>query len=217
MAEITLKATTGRALGSGPSKQLRAAGKIPAVVYGLDADPIPVTVEWKPLREALTTEAGLNALIDLDIDGAVAMCVVKELQRHAIRGDVLHVDFLRVSADAEISIEVPIVVEGEAKAVAMDGGTVDHLLFHLTVSAKPADIPNEIVVDVTDLQVGDAIRVGDLNLPAGVTTHVDAEEAVVMAQAGAVGGGEEAEGEAGAEPGDGGEAAADDAGADAEG
>src|SRR3954454_843356 len=100
MAEITLQATTGRKLGSGPAKQIRAEGKIPAVVYGLNADPIPVTVDWKPLREALTGEAGLNALIELDIDGDVALCIVKEFQRHAIRNSVMHVDFLRVSADA---------------------------------------------------------------------------------------------------------------------
>src|ERR1700709_437332 len=99
MAEITLQATSGRPTGTGPAKRLRVEGKIPAVVYGLGADPVAVTVDWRPLREALTTEAGLNALIDLHLDGDAALCVVKELQRHPIRGDVLHVDFLRVSAD----------------------------------------------------------------------------------------------------------------------
>ena len=182
MAEIKLQATTGRSLGSGPSKRIRAEGKVPGVVYGLDADPIPVTVEWRPLREALTTEAGLNALIDLDIDGDVALTVVKELQRHPIRGNVLHIDFLRVSADAEITVDVPIVLEGEAKAVASDGGTVDQLLYALSINAKPADIPNEIEVDISGLDFDAPIRVGDLALPAGVTTDVDPEEAVVVAQ-----------------------------------
>ena len=182
MAEITLKATTGRELGSGPSKRIRAEGNVPGVVYGLDADPIPVTVEWKPLREALTTDAGLNALIDLDVDGDVALTVVKELQRHPIRGNVLHIDFLRVSADAEITVDVPIVLDGEAKAVASAGGTVDQLLYALSINAKPADIPNEITVDVTDLEIGASILVGDLKLPAGVSTDVDAEESVVAAK-----------------------------------
>ena len=182
MAEITLKATTGRELGSGPSKRIRAEGNVPGVVYGLDADPIPVTVEWKPLREALTTDAGLNALIDLDIDGDIALTIVKELQRHPIRGNVLHIDFLRVSADAEITVDVPIVLDGEAKAVASAGGTVDQLLYALSINAKPADIPNEITVDVTDLEIGASILVGDLKLPAGVSTDVDAEESVVAAK-----------------------------------
>src|SRR6478735_3425792 len=178
MAEITLKATTGRELGSGPSKRIRVEGKVPGVVYGLDADPIPVTVEWKPLREALTTEAGLNALIDLDVDGEVSLTVVKELQRHPIRGNVLHIDFLRVSADAEITVEVPIVLEGEAKAVLSENGTVDQLLYTLAINAKPADIPNELTVDVTDLEIGESIHVGAIKLPAGVSTDVDPEESV---------------------------------------
>lgn len=179
MAEITLKASPGRELGSGPSKRIRAEGKVPGVVYGLDADPIPVTVEWRPFRETLITDAGLNVLIDLDIDGDVSLCMVKELQRHPIRGDVLHVDFLRVSRDAAITVEVPIVVEGEAEQVTREGGTVDHVLFALTLSAKPADIPNEILVDISGLAMGDTIRVADLALPAGVETDVDLEEAVV--------------------------------------
>ncbi|QXC61007.1 50S ribosomal protein L25 [Aquihabitans sp. G128] len=182
MAEITLKAETGRELGTGPAKRIRVEGRIPGVVYGLDADPIPVTVDWKPLREALTGEAGLNALINLDIDGDVALTIVKELQRHPIKGNVLHLDFLRVSADALISVDVPVILEGEAEDVERQDGTVDHLLFTLTVNAKPADIPNEITVDISGLQLGEAIRVGDLTLPAGVTTDVDVEEAIVTAQ-----------------------------------
>ena len=183
MAEIKLTATTGRELGNGPSRRIRAEGKVPGVVYGLDTDPIPVTVEWRPLRAALTTEAGLNALINLDIDGDVALTIIKEMQRHPIRGDVMHLDFLRVSADALISIEVPVNMIGEAEAVDLEDGTVDHLLFHLTVNAKPADIPNEITVDISDLKIGDAIRVEDLVLPEGVTTDVDGDEVVVTALA----------------------------------
>lgn len=183
MAEITLKATTGRDLGTGPAKRLRAEGKIPGVVYGLGGDPVPVSVEWRPLREALTTEAGLNVLIDLDVDGDVSLTIVKELQRHPIRGDVLHIDFLRVSADAAITVDVPVILEGEAAAVMSEGGTVDHVLHTLAISAKPADIPNEIAVDISGLAIGEAIRVGDVALPTGVTTDVDPEETVVSGAA----------------------------------
>ncbi len=208
MAEITLKATSGRELGSGPSKRLRVEGKVPAVVYGLDADPVPVTVEWRPLRDALTTDAGLNALIDLHIDGGSGnLCIVKELQRHAIRGDVMHLDFLRVDADVLISVDVPIILEGEALQVLRDNGTVDHVLFTLTVNAKPADIPNELTIDVSEMVIGDSIRVEDLTLPKGVTTDVDPEETIVSAQVSAAAiENEEAE-----------EAAAEEAAAEAEG
>src|SRR5699024_4475979 len=97
MAEITLKAVSGRTTGTGPSKRIRAEGQVPGVVYGLGSDPVSVTVDWRPLREVLTTDAGLNVLIDLDVDGDVSLCMVKELQRHPIKGNVLHLDFLRVS------------------------------------------------------------------------------------------------------------------------
>ena len=181
MAEITLKAETGRALGSGPSKRIRAEGRIPGVVYGLGKDPVPLVVEWKPLREALTTEAGLNALIDLEVDGSTDLTIVKDMQRHPIRGDVLHIDFLRVDADAEITVDVPVVLEGEAKAVNDENGAVDHILFTIAINAKPADIPNELTVDISGLVIGEAIRVADLSLPAGVSTDVDPEEPVVTA------------------------------------
>lgn len=210
MAEIKLTATTGRELGNGPSRRVRAEGKIPGVVYGLGADPIPVTVEWKPLRAALTTEAGLNALIDLDIDGDVALTIIKEMQRHPIRGDVMHLDFLRVSADALISIDVPINLTGEAEAVEVENGTIDHLLYNITVNAKPADIPNELTIDISAMKIGDALRVEDLELPAGVTTDVDGEEVIATALAALVEEPEPTEGEGGE-----GEAGGD-AGGDAE-
>lgn len=179
MAEIKLQATTGRNLGNGPSRRLRAEGKIPAVVYGLDKDPVAISVDWRPLRAALITEAGVNVLIDLEIDGAVDLTIIKEIQRHAIRGDVMHVDFLRVSADAEITVEVPVTLEGEAKAVLDENGTVDQSLFTLAVNAKPADIPAELTVDISGLTFDTPIRVADLTLPAGVTTDVDGEETIV--------------------------------------
>ncbi len=196
MAEITLTATTGRELGSGPSKRLRAQGKVPGVVYGLGTDPVAIAVDWRPFRETLVTDAGLNVLIDLDIDGDVALCMIKELQRHPIRSDVLHVDFLRVSRDAAITVEVPVVLEGEAREVEMADGMIDQILFNLAVSAKPADIPNELAVDISALAMGDQITVGDLKLPAGVTTDVDAEEVVVItAHTGAAESAESAEGD----------------------
>src|SRR3954470_7786379 len=114
MAEITLKAETGRPLGSRPSKRIRAEGKVSAVVYGQGSQPVAVTVDWKPLREALITEAGLNALIDLEVAGETQLCIVKDLQRHPIRQTVLHIDFLAISRDVEITVDVPIVLEGEA-------------------------------------------------------------------------------------------------------
>src|SRR5689334_10137600 len=118
MAEITLQAETGRITGSRSSGRLRASGKVPATVYGMGKDPQSVAVQWRELRAALVTEAGFNALIDLHVDGAKGdLVIVKDLQRHPVRRDVLHVDFLRVDADVAVTVEVPIVLHGEAHDV----------------------------------------------------------------------------------------------------
>jgi large subunit ribosomal protein L25 len=184
MAEITLPAHSGRPTGSRPSNRLRAEGKVPATVYGLGGDAVTVSVEWRDLRHALTTEAGMNALINLQVDDhAAELTIVKELQRHPIKRSVLHIDFLRVSRDVAIEVEVPIVLVGEAEQVTREGGTVDQALFHLTISAKPGSIPNELTVDISGLTIGDAVRVGDIALPEGVETEVDAEEPVVIGSA----------------------------------
>jgi large subunit ribosomal protein L25 len=152
-------------------------------VYGLAGDAVSVSVDWRELRGALTTDAGINALINLEIDGhASELTIVKDLQRHPIRRSVLHVDFLRVSRDVAIEVDVPIVLHGEAEDVTRNDGVVDHLLFQLAIRAKPGSIPNELRVDISGLAINDAIRVGDLTLPEGVETDADPEEPIVIGQ-----------------------------------
>lgn len=210
--EITLPAETGRPAGSRRSGRLRADGKVPGVVYGLGSEPVSVTVSWPELRKALVTEAGLNALITLDYDGHQDLTVVKELQRHPVRRNVLHVDFLRVDRDAAIEVDVPIIAMGEAKDVESAKGLAEQHLHSLTVLAKPGSIPTQFEVDISGLQIGESITVADIELPAGVTTHVDLELPVVSGVATrftaaegaeAAGEGEEGGDEAAAESGEG--------------
>lgn len=225
MAELTLTAETGRPTGSRASNRLRAEGKIPGVVYGLGTDPKAVAVNWRELRQALTTDAGLNALINLSVDGEEHLTIVKELQRNPVKRSVTHVDFILIDRDADIEVEVPVVLEGEATLVERENGTVTQSLFSLTIIAKPGSIPDQVVADISELEVGGAIRVADLPLPSGVRTEVDPEDPVVlgeMTRASMDAAAAAAEGEGGAE---GGEAAADggaaeaaaDAGSDDEG
>lgn len=181
MSELLLSAETGRTEGTRPSRRLRREGKVPAVVYGLGADPLAVAVEWPELRKALTTDLGLNALITLDIDGDQALAVVKDLQRHPVRRDVIHVDFLRVTEDQTIDVEVPVVLEGEARNVTMYDGMIDQSMYTMTVSVRPADAPEQIVVDVTDLELGETIKVSDVILPAGAVSAMDPDETVAIA------------------------------------
>lgn len=225
MAEITLHATPRAPEGTRSVRRLRATGKVPGVVYGLGGDPINLTVDWRELRAALVTEQGLNAVIHLDIQGGeVTPTLVKEMQRHPVKRNVLHVDFIRVDLNKPVDVEVPIALEGEAEAVTRENGVVDQTMTSLLITAKPNDIPAGLTIDISTLEIGHALHVKDIALPSGVTTHIDPEETVVTAQHGvseadleaaeaeAAGEGEETEGE-----GDGGEAAEGEGGEAADG
>jgi large subunit ribosomal protein L25 len=181
MAEITLVAEPGRKTGSAESRRLRSAGRVPAVVYGHGTDGISVSVDGRALRHALTGEAGLNQLLSLEIGSDTALALARAIQRHPVRHTVLHVDFQIVRRDEIISADVPVVLVGEAKAVEMEKGLVEHLLASLSVNATPARIPPSIEVDISTLAVGEGIRVADLVLPEGVTTDVPPDEMVVLA------------------------------------
>lgn len=183
MAEITLPVESGRITGSRSSGRLRAEGKIPGVVYGHGIEALPVAVGVRALRAALTTEAGHNALLNLEIEGGAShLTLARELQRHPVRHNVTHVDFLIVRRDEVISADVPINLIGDAVKVHRGDGVVDQQVFSLTVLATPALIPNTIDIDVSELEIGDAVRVADLALPAGVVTEVEPDVAVVIAQ-----------------------------------
>lgn len=177
----TLQAETTRVTGTRTSKRLRSAGQIPGIVYGLDAEPTIVAIGYSDLREAMSTIAGLNAVISLDVDGSVEQCIVKELQRHPVRDEVIHVDFLRVDPDQEVAVDVPINVIGVAKEVEQVSGMIDQTMFSLTVLAKPGSIPNDLEVDITNLTVGESARVADILLPEGVRTEIDPEDPVAVA------------------------------------
>jgi len=181
MAEISLVAEPGRATGSSESKRIRRAGRIPAVMYGHGIDALSVSVDAREFRHALSGDAGLNQLLSLEIDGKSHLTLARVLQRHPVRNTVVHIDFQVVRRDEIVAADVPIVLSGEAKAVEAERGVVEQPLTSLTVHANPGNIPNEIVVDISALEVGVTVRVGELRLPAGVTTDVDPEEAVVIA------------------------------------
>jgi large subunit ribosomal protein L25 len=180
MSEVTLKAAPGREPGSRASGRLRTFGQVPAVVYGHGITPVPVSVDWRELRAALTTDAGSNALINLEVGSDKHLTVVRDMQRHPIRHDVLHIDFQVVSRDEVISMDVPVVLTGENETIEKtDGATIEQQMHSLTINSKPGNIPNELSVDISGLEVGSTIRVSDLALPSGVTTDVDPEETVV--------------------------------------
>jgi large subunit ribosomal protein L25 len=179
MAQTLLVAHTGRTTGSSESRRLRREDKIPGVLYGQGMEPIVLHVERRDLRLALSGSAGANTVLDLQVNGTVYPAIVKDMQRHPIRRTVSHVDFLQVNLSEAITVSVPLRLEGEAKAVLAAGGMVDPAVDSIEVTTTPSNIPDELVVDVSNLQPGQTFRLADVSLPAGVTATGDPDMAVV--------------------------------------
>src|SRR5207247_1940094 len=169
--------------GSRAANRLRRDGKIPAVLYGHGMDPVAVAVDGRDLRSALSTEAGVNALVTLRLDGEAHLAMARQLQRDPVRGAVRHIDFVIVRRDEVIGAEVPIHLVGEAEEVHRADGLVEQQLFALAIRALPGDIPPGVEVDISGMTIGDTVRVADIRLPAGVSTEVDGGEPVVVAAA----------------------------------
>lgn len=175
----TLTAETGRATGSSASRRLRAADRIPAVLYGHGMQPVSLSVARRDLRVALSGPAGQNTILTLNVDGTSYNAIVKEMQRHPVRRTVAHVDFVQINLSEEITVQVPVHLSGTAKQVLSAGGLVDPAVDTLEVRATPANVPNEIVVDITDMTPDSVIRLGDLTMPSGVVALGDPDMPVV--------------------------------------
>jgi large subunit ribosomal protein L25 len=200
MPDAMLTAEPRTIYGSRPAGRIRRDGQVPAVVYGLGEDTVSVSVSAHDLQRILSGASGANTVITLKLDGADQLALARQIQRHPVRGSLVHVDFVRVRADQAISAEVPLHLEGEAEGVKM-GGLLEQLLFSISVEALPADVPAAIQHDVSSLNMGDQLRVSDLTVPAKVTITNDPDELVlqVVTPRGMDTGEEAAEGEEGAE------------------
>jgi large subunit ribosomal protein L25 len=179
MSQTVLVAKSGRPTGSSNSRRLRAEGHIPGVLYGHGIAPISLSVERRDLRLALSGAAGTNTVLDLQVDGTSYPALVKELQRHPVKRTVSHIDFVFVSMTEEITVQVPLHITGEAKAVIADGGLVETAVETIEVITTPATIPTEFVVDITDMQMGDVIKLSSLKVPAGARLAGDPDLVIV--------------------------------------
>jgi len=179
MASTVLVANTGRPLGSAASRRLRAADTIPGVLYGHGMDPLSVSVDRRELRHALSGASGVNTVLDLTVDGTVYPAIVKELQRHPVRRNVAHIDFIQVNLDEDITVSVPLHLVGEAEAVSAEGGLVDPAVDSIEVVTTPRSIPAEFVVDVSAMRMDTVIRLSDIPMPSGVTATGDPDMPIV--------------------------------------
>jgi len=184
VAETHLEVEARETAGKGVARKLRAAGKIPAVLYGGGRPAVSLTLDPGRLQKLLRgSELGLNTLINLkvtdhaELDGKTVM--VRELQRDPIRGSFIHADLYEVNLAETIEVEVPIHVTGKAKGVELSGGVLDQALRELEIRCLPRAIPDEILLDVSDLEIGDSLHVRDLRLPEGVELVSDPDLSVL--------------------------------------
>lgn len=184
--QIRLQANRRERTSKGVVNQLRRDGRVPGIMYGYKVDPTPVDVDALDLYHALHTEAGMNALLLLDIEGDSEphLTVARDLQRHPVRRDTLHVDFLAVDKDSPISVEVPVHTVNEEES-ADDQGVLNQILYTVPILVRPLDVPNYFELDLTGMAINDVLRVEDLagQLPAGAEFDIELERTVLTVNA----------------------------------
>ena len=198
MKSVPLKVFPRSQVQRSEVKKLRASGRVPATIYGRQAPPQNLEVSFDEITSLLNHSASENILVDLSVENdprAKRLALVQEVQHHPITAKVLHVDLHEVAETEKITVFVPVETTGEAVGVKTGGGSLSHVMFKLKVRCLPKDLPEQIVVDVTALEIGKSIHVGDIAAPTGVeimgSKHLTvlavaaprAEEVVVAADA----------------------------------
>lgn len=176
----TLTATPREGRGKGAARKLRGTGRIPGVVYGRHEDTRAVSVDAHELEVLFSRISVENTIIELSVEGEkeAVSALVREVQSHPYRNEVVHVDFYQVHAGEELEVDVPIRLEGVPAGVREEGGVLDHVIHELTVRCLPSNIPNVLTLDVSAMEIGDSLHVSDLPLPEGVTSMIDGERTV---------------------------------------
>jgi large subunit ribosomal protein L25 len=170
MATAELKAKLREETGKGVARRIRQGGNVPGVLYGEGHDPVVLEVNFKDFYHVTHTRAGSNVILDLKIDGAnrgECKAIIREIQYHPVRRDVLHIDFQEISMSKEVHVNIPVKVIGEALGVRTKGGVLEVLHREVEVRCLPADIPENLPIEITDLDVGDSVQVKDLTFSDG--------------------------------------------------
>jgi len=182
--QVKLSAKPRSHVGRNSVKQLRARGAVPANMYGPKTQPGNLEISMKAINNLLAHAVGENILVELEIEHGNKttkhLSLIQEVQHHAVRGDVLHVDFLEVSMNELLHTEVTLEPVGEAVGVKSYGGLLEQLLRHITIECLPKDLPECIRVDVSKLGLGDALHICDLVLPEGVKATGDGDLTVFL-------------------------------------
>lgn len=170
MATAELKARLRQERGKGFAKRTRRDGNLPGILYGEGKAPVALEVSFKDFYHVTHTRAGSNVILDLEIEGldrGECKAIIREVQYHPVRRNVLHVDFQEISMTKKVHVSIPVEVVGESVGVKTKGGVLELLHREVEVRCLPADIPESIRIDVTDLDIGDSLQVKDLTFEAG--------------------------------------------------
>ncbi len=182
MKSVPLKAYPRALVRRGGVKKLRGSGRVPAVIYGRQAKPQNLEVNAKDFTDLIHRSASENLLVDLSVENDARgrrLALVQEIQHYALDGKVLHVDFHEVAENEKVIVQVPLETTGEAAGVKNSGGVLEHIRFKLKVRCLPKDLPEQLVVDVSHLELGKAIHIGEIKPPAGVEILGDKDIPVI--------------------------------------
>ena len=180
MATASLTATRRTGTGKGNARSLRREGQVPAVIYGHARESQPLAVSARDLEKLLARISADNTVVELAVDGATSRALIREIQRHPFKRAILHIDFQEIVAGEKMTVRVPLRLIGTPVGVRLSGGIIDHPLRELTISVDPARMPNQIEIDITDLDLGDSIHVSGVKVPDGVTVLDEPGAAVVV-------------------------------------
>ena len=186
MKSVALKAYPRAQVQRAEVTKLRRAGRVPATIYGRQAKPQNLEVNSKEFADLLHHSVSENLLVDLSVENdarSKRLALVQEIQHHPIDGKVLHVDFHEVAENEKVTVHVPVETTGEAVGVKTGGGVLEHVLFKLKVRCLPKDLPEQIVVDVTSLEIGKSFHISDIKAPEGVEILGDKHITVVAVAA----------------------------------
>jgi large subunit ribosomal protein L25 len=183
MSTASLTATSRAETGKGAARAMRRAGKVPAVIYGHAREAQSLAIDTRELERLLDKIAVETTVVELAIDGTTKRALIREVQKHPFKKQLVHVDFQEIVAGEKMTVSIPLKFMGQSDGVRTGGGILDIQKDHLMISVDPANIPAAIEVDISQLGIGQSLHVSDITVPAGITLLTDASDTIAIVQA----------------------------------
>ena len=183
MATVSFNATAREGTGKGAARTLRRLGQVPAVIYGHGREPMSLVLNARDLDKMLGHIQAESTVIDISVGGQTAKTLIREIQRHPIKRQILHVDFQALVAGEKVTVSIPITLLGIPEGVKLEGGVLDQTLRELEIEVDPSSIPDHVELDVSAMVIGDSLHVSDIKLPEGVEILDDPETSVAVVAA----------------------------------